>query len=141
MEIRTPNNQEFEIVKIRAKRMALDLTHVKAKQFVCAFTKAGLVGFVRILPKNKLKEVATLGVLKEFRRKGVGKLLIFNLQKHYTKLHLVTVIPRYFEKQGFFPVDKVPKELKEKFNNCELWHGYGEPTVMQWEAEFNRKKW
>ena len=133
MEIRKPNKQEFELVKVRAKRMKLDLSNVNAKQFLCAFTKNGLVGFVRVLPKNKLKEVATLGVLREFRNKGVGKFLISNLQRQFVVLYLITVIPSYFEKQGFHLVQEIPEELKEKFDNSELWHGYGDPVIMNWK--------
>jgi len=132
METRKPTNKEFEQVKIAANRMKLDTTNVRQEQFVCAFSECGLAGFVRINEVDDFKELATLGVLKEYRKNGVGEFLIKNLQSNYSKLHLVTVIPEYFQHFGFEPMNDVPEELMKKFDNAALWHGYGNPVVMKW---------
>ena len=133
MEVRQPTNEEFEQVKIAANRMKLDTTNVRQEQFVCAFSDCGLAGFVRINAVDDFKELATLGVLKEYRKNGVGEFLVKNLQSNYSELHLVTVIPKYFKQFGFEPMSNVPDELMKKFDNAALWHGYGNPVVMKWE--------
>ena len=132
MEIRKPTNEEFEQVKISANQMKLDLQNVKQEQFVCAFSECGLAGFVRINAVDDFKELATLGILKEYRKNGVGAFLIKNLQSNYADLHVVTVIPEYFEQFGFESMSNVPDELMKKFENAALWHGYGDPVVMKW---------
>ena len=132
MEIRKPTNEEFEQVKIAANRMKLDTQNVQKNQFVCAFSECGLAGFVRINAVDDFFELATLGVVKEYRKNGVGTLLINNLQSNYSELHLVTVIPEYFQQFGFEPMSKVPSQLIKKFDNAALWHSYGDPVLMKW---------
>jgi len=134
MEIRKPTNEEFEQVKVAASRMKLDTTNMDMVQFDCAFSECGLAGFVRINTTSSLNELATLGIIKKFRNQGVGSLLINNLKSRYSKIHLVSVIPGFFKGYGFQKVKAIPKELVKKYKNAALWHGYGDPVVMVWEA-------
>lgn len=132
MKIRKPTNEEFEQVKIAANGMKLDTSNVRKEQFVGAFSECGLAGFVRVKTVNEFKELATLGVVKEYRSQGIGRLLVKHQQSNNSKLHLVTVIPGYFKSLGFEPMRQVPEELIKKFDNAALWHSYGNPIVMKW---------
>tara|TARA_R110002050_G_scaffold252628_2_gene390868 strand:+ start:33 stop:449 length:417 start_codon:yes stop_codon:yes gene_type:complete len=132
MEIRKLSESEFEQVKLAAKGMALDTTNLINNQFIGAFSSCGLAGFVRVKTTGKFSELATLGVIKEFRNQGVSSLMVNHLKTKYSEIHLVTVIPMHFEKLGFKKLEEVPKEMVAKFENAAYWHGYGDPVVMKW---------
>jgi N-acetylglutamate synthase-like GNAT family acetyltransferase len=132
MTIRKPTEDEFKEVLLGAARMKLDAKNATIDQFVCVFSECGLAGFVRIKRTNKFLELATLGVVEDFRVQGVATLLMKYLQEEYKEIHLVTVIPTFFEKLGFIKLKSVPNELQEKFNNSSLWHGFGKPVSMRY---------
>lgn len=134
MEIRKPSKVEFEQVIQLANAMKLDVTDANQEQFIIVKDVGEVAAFARIFPKGKLHELATLGVVKSYRGQGLSMLLINKLRALYPELYLVTVIPEYFKKLGFEVSKEIPKELESKYNQCELWHGYGDPVVMKCEA-------
>jgi N-acetylglutamate synthase-like GNAT family acetyltransferase len=131
MEIKMPSEFEFEHVIQLANSMKLDITEAIRTQFMIVKNDDVIVAFARIFPRGKLFELATLGVVKQYRSQGLSTLLIEKLRTEYPQLHLVTVIPEYFKKLGFIVSKEIPKELEQKYNQCELWHGYGDPVVMK----------
>ena len=129
-----PSISEFELVKTLAKKMALDMSNLDRKQFIIRVVSREIVGFIRIKEYGKIKELATLGVPRKFRKSGIGKSLIQYSQTLAPSFYLVTVIPEYFTKFGFKMVVNIPKELKAKVQNRVLWEGYGNPVVMNWNS-------
>ncbi len=117
-------------ILVLAKYMALDLFDVRRDQFVVALEGQKIIGFTRLKNKTDLFELATMGVVRGYRGQGVGRLLIKYFTEKYENLHLVTCIPKHFEKQGFSRVEHVPECLKSKYNNTALWAGYGDPVVL-----------
>lgn len=134
MIIRQPTNTEFVDLLTKANRMKLDVTNCKAMQFHAAFINSELVGFIRGLKRENINELATLGVLRDFRNKGIGAQLIKTLQSKFNSLYLITVKPKYFKKLGFYPLQEIPEELSFKYTNRSLWHGYGKPVIMHWKS-------
>ena len=114
--------------------MALDMSNLDRKQFIIRVVSKEIVGFIRIKEYGKIKELATLGVPRKFRKSGIGKSLIQYSQTLAPSFYLVTVIPEYFTKFGFKMVVNIPKELKAKVQNRVLWEGYGNPVVMNWNS-------
>lgn len=131
MEIGMPSESEFEQVIQLANSMKLDVKEAKREQFIIVKNDNEVVAFARIFPRGTLNELATLGVVKKNRGQGLSGLLINELRTMYSQLYLVTVIPDYFKKIGFKISKDIPKELEQKYNQCELWHGYGDPVVMK----------
>ncbi|UTW66541.1 GNAT family N-acetyltransferase [bacterium SCSIO 12643] len=134
MEIGKPSEAEFEQVIQLANSMKLDVTDASREQFIIVKDSNYVAAFARIFPKGTLYELATLGVVKTYRGQGLSMLLVEKLRELYPQLYLVTVIPEYFKKLGFEVSNEIPKELESKYNQCELWHGYGDPVVMKCEA-------
>jgi N-acetylglutamate synthase-like GNAT family acetyltransferase len=115
---------------VLAHYMSLDLADIQRSQFRIALEGDKIIGFIRLKKKKSLLEIATLGVVKAYRKKGVGNLLLSYYADKYTNLHLLTCTPNYFLKQGFKIVVGVPDCLKSKFNNTALWAGYGDPVIL-----------
>jgi N-acetylglutamate synthase-like GNAT family acetyltransferase len=110
--------------------MALDLSDIQRSQFVVALEGEKIIGFIRLKKKTDLLEIATMGVVKSYRKKGIGNLMLTHFMEKHRNLHLVTCTPKYFENLGFLKVACVPDSLKSKFNNTALWAGYGDPVVL-----------
>lgn len=127
----TPSKEQFKRVLKLALAMKLDVSNHSREQFRALVMDGEVVGFGRIVQKGEIIELATLGVSKSKRSQGVGEALVAHLSSKYDELYLVTVIPEYFKKMGFEEMEQFPMELNGKMNDCELWHGYGEPKVMR----------
>lgn len=134
MRIAIPNITQFKRILFLANAMKLDTYNASPEQFLVALNDANhVLGFVRVVKHNFVKELATLGVVPKHRNHGSAKALVQHLQQeNLDGLYLVTVIPDYFKSLGFTIESSIPFDLKSKFNNCTLWHGYGDPVVMSW---------
>lgn len=134
MRITTPNITQFKRILFLANAMKLDSYNASPEQFAVALNDANhVLGFARVVQHNSIKELATLGVTPKHRNQGAAKAIVHYLQQENTDgLHLVTIIPEYFESLGFTVEKETPNDLQSKMNNCALWHGYGVPVVMSW---------
>ena len=66
-----------------------------------------------------MQELCSLGVLPEYRHKGIGDLLVHALIKIAVQdVYLVCIIPDYFKPFGFKLVDEFPEEMKQKLHYC-----------------------
>ena len=133
--IQPASELQYLQILVLAKYMALDLSEVHRRQFVVALEGKKIIGFIRVKNKIDVIELATMGVVKGYRGQGVGRMLINYCKSKYDHLHLITCMPKHFEKQGFIRVFAVPDVLQSKYNNTALWAGYGDPVVLVFQKE------
>ncbi|MGB0806997.1 MAG: GNAT family N-acetyltransferase [Salibacteraceae bacterium] len=136
--IKQPSEIQYLQVLVLARYMALDLSNCQRHQFVVALSGGKIIGFLRTRQKKDITELATMGVVKAFRKQGVGKQLLKHVMQRNKQLHLVTCTPNYFEALGFSSVHKIPQPLIAKCNNTDLWAGYGDPVVLVYNS--NKEK-
>lgn len=118
MYIKRPNTIEFNELLVLATEMVLDVSNAQKKQFWIAVNDLqNIIGFVRAFPKQDIIELATLGVVSAYQKKGVATQLIQTLQQHHQELFLVCVIPGFFEAFGFKRVIKIPFAMQSKVDN------------------------
>lgn len=137
--ISEPSEIQYLQILVLARYMALDLSNVHRNQFVVALEGKKIIGFIRLKQKEELFEVATMGVVKEYRNQGIGKMLLKYFMDRHDTLHLVTCIPNHFKKRGFISTENIPEALRPKVNNVALWAGYGDPVVMVYQSKKEMK--
>ena len=110
--------QESDIDKIAffIDKLNLDGENLKAEQFIVAEIYGEFAGFGRVKPYNNLYEMSSIGVLKEYRKKGIGEKLIKRLIEIFpdNNIWITTKIPDYFRKFGFQETDNPPDEIRQK---------------------------
>ena len=113
----TPPN--FELIRSYISEFELDDRALQPEQFLIAIINDKLAGFGRIREYAECAEMCSMGVLPEFRNKGVAKELTKALiQKTAKPLYLVCIIPHFFENFNFKIVTTYPPELKNKLDYC-----------------------
>lgn len=133
-----PTEIEFQLIFNYAKSFNLDCDNLGSKQFIVARINMEMAGFARLKEHSDCIELSTLGVLPGYRRNGVGQHLIDNLLKttESEKIHLVTVIPEYFQKSGFKLTNDIPVSLKLKNEDCKFHCSSDTVSVMVLEKKF-----
>lgn len=90
--------------------------------FYLAEDKKKIVGIVQLREFENFFFLDALGVIKEFRKKGIGKLLLeAMLKKTYKDLYIYTIIPNFFKKFGFKTVatpDFLPPRAIMQCEDC-----------------------
>lgn len=133
MQISRADTEVFPQVISWANDMVLDTENAQPENCWVAKSRTGeLRGFVREIAHPNCLELGMLGVVPNHRHLGVGKALVYFMQKKHKELYVVCVIPHYFSSMGFQIVTKAPVDLTPKLTNCAYWHGYGVPVVMRW---------
>lgn len=106
------------VVKLIAE-MQLDNNDLNASQFIVAKSGKELIGFGRLRTYDTCQELCSLGVVQDYRYKGVGTQISQALKEKSSKpLYAVTIIPDYFKRLGFEQVRQFPKEIVAKVNYC-----------------------
>ncbi|MFO0357426.1 MAG: GNAT family N-acetyltransferase [Sphingobacteriaceae bacterium] len=109
----------FESVKSLIAEFELDNRALEADQFLIATLNNKLIGFGRIREYENCAEMCSMGVVDEYRNKGVAKALTKALiQKTSKPLYLVCIIPQFFENFNFTITASYPPELKNKLDYC-----------------------
>jgi N-acetylglutamate synthase-like GNAT family acetyltransferase len=109
----------FELIRSYISEFELDDRALQPEQFLIAIINDKLAGFGRIREYAECTEMCSMGVLPEFRNKGVAKELTKALiQKTVKPLYLVCIIPHFFENFNFKIVTTYPPELKNKLDYC-----------------------
>ena len=115
MEIIIRPAKELDEEKILAyiKEFSLDGEDILYGQFLVAEVCEQLVGFGRVKQYGDIYEIASVGVLEEFRRKGVGKKLVECLLNKIEseEIWITTKAPDFFEKLGFKEDRNYPDEI------------------------------
>ncbi len=135
--VKQPNEEEFEQVKKLAKELWLDMEDLKREQFYVLSDNGNVIAFGRLREHHDSTELCTLGVSTKEQAKGYGIQMVNHLLKQAKRdVHLVTVIPGFFTKQGFNFVEKYPASLQKKVDMCSTHHNVGEIyRVMKWEKK------
>lgn len=110
---------------------SLDAENLDPEQFVVAEIDGNLAGFGRIKTYGDLHELASIGVVTEYRKNGVGEKLV----KHLIEIcptedvWITTKVADYFRRFGFQEVETIPHELVQKTKRvCESVCGSEEGT-------------
>ncbi len=132
IEMLPPTEKEFKEICSLANLYKLDCENLELNQFIIAKINKQTVGFVRLKEYPECVELSTLGILTEYRSKGIGQYLIYELSKmtQADKIYIVTVIPTYFTKSGFKQTFDIPKSLKSKKESCKIKCNCTNTTVM-----------
>ena len=126
---------DFGEVKQHIATLCLDDINLEETQFLTAYYENKLAGFVRLRKYNSCEELCSLGVLENFRLRGIGSRLVNEVFELSTKpLFVVTVIPEFFKRFGFRETTTYPYELNYKLNYCISSLAAPEPyVVMVWK--------
>ena len=127
MKLRKALGSDMDTINKIALKYDLDSNDTKADQFIVAEENNEIIGFGRLLPHAGCLELGTIGVVEEYREKGIAKTIIDALLKAAKttgrkKIYLTTLIPSYFEKFGFKKLDEAPPDCmirkKEWCDGC-----------------------
>jgi N-acetylglutamate synthase-like GNAT family acetyltransferase len=119
MTFRTPTENEFLLIRNYIEQFELDDRDLKQEEFTAAFRENELVGFGRLRFHSDCTELCSLGVVTQYRRKGIGKGVVKELIKRAEKnIHLVCIIPEYFSPFGFQIAENFPASIQNKIDYC-----------------------
>jgi N-acetylglutamate synthase-like GNAT family acetyltransferase len=117
-------------IEYLAKEFDLDCENFERSQFVVAKKDNKIIGFGR-LRKYQLKdslqakecvEIATVGIIPEERKRGIGTQIVKKLiQLAPSEVFVVCVIPHFFNQLGFKSVKQYPSVLQKKVDFCKLY--------------------
>ena len=101
--LRKALNSELKTVKLYADEFHLDSYKLEKQKLYIAEKNGQIAGFGRYKQYKDIYEISTIGVLKDFRGYGVGKMIISKLIEvtGTNNIWLTTVIPEYFQLMGF----------------------------------------
>lgn len=135
--VREPDSKEFEEVKKYVKQFWLDDEQMLKEQFKILLQDDKPVAFGRLREKEDATELCTLGVLEEYRGRRLGSAMVKSLVSLAKKdVHVVSVIPGFFRKQGFIPVQEYPASIKKKVELCTEHYHVGVPyQVMKYKNQ------
>jgi len=133
MQLKNCSAEDFELVKKHIAEFELDDRKLQQKEFVTLSDKSGLVGFGRVREFEEFSEMCSLGILKNKRSKGIGRLVSQAMIRKADKtIYLVCIIPSYFESMGFSICKNFPPEMQDKLNYCtDTLHVEEEYVVMR----------
>lgn len=117
-----------EILRL-AKSLDLDVEDISWKQFLIAKKENHIVGFGRLRnypgPDNSglgCTEVATVGVIKPERNKGIGTAIVNELVRiGPSEIYVACVIPDFFARFKFEKVKQYPPALQKKVDFCKCY--------------------
>lgn len=114
-------NTDLNFIEQLAKSFNLDIDDLKAEEFLVAKKENRIVGFGRLKRHNGFEEISTVGVIKEERMNGVGKVILEGLIKQAKgEIYLITMIPDFFKQFDFEAINIFPEELKAKEKICKM---------------------
>jgi N-acetylglutamate synthase-like GNAT family acetyltransferase len=102
IDIRMARDGDWD--SISAILREFDLAHESLRQenFFVAERSGKIVGVLHAEPVGDVVYISAVGVVPEFRRRGIGRRLTMSAIGHHGRdVYLYTVIPGYFARQGF----------------------------------------
>jgi len=110
MKLRNAQPSDMEDINNIALKYDLDSNDMKAEDFIVAEENGSIIGFGRLWKHDDAVELGTIGVVEEYRGKGVAKMIIQALlewhnvnavRERHLPIYLTTLIPEFFEQFGF----------------------------------------
>lgn len=131
---RQPGEMEFAAVKNYVEKFWLDNENMLREQFHVLLNDDKLAAFGRLRDNPDATELCTLGVLEEYRGKKLGADMVKGLLSvARCDIYVVCVIPGFFRKLGFIPVQDFPPSIQKKRDLCTSHYHVGIPyEVMKW---------
>lgn len=125
--IEKAQESDWPYIQEKLKKYALDSTDAQWHQFFVAKLNGKTVGFTRIIEREDVVEIASLGVDYYHRKKDIGKKLlkfiIEEAKRRYPgrRIYGVTHRPGFLEPFGFEEAEDAPEALKnKKYFHCIL---------------------
>lgn len=118
--LRRAVESDIEIIRPYVEHLNLDIFDMDYQKFYIYEHEGLIAGFGRYKNMGDYYELATIGVLEPFRRKGIGKKIVNQLLNTIPakEIWLTTIIPEYFQKFGFKKInDNIPIQLRLKTRN------------------------
>lgn len=114
--IRKANNSDIEKILPYINKFKLDGENVSPEQFIVAEVDNKLAGFGRIKPYEHIHEIASIGVIENHRKLGIGTKIVKHIIEIFpeNEIWLTTKIPDYFKQFGFVESINPPVEIEEK---------------------------
>ena len=116
----SPSDDDFKKICSYIRAYELDSRELKKEEFCVAFGKdRRLLGFGRLRQHPDCMELCSLGVVKPYRNKGIGKAIIAEIiKKAPGTIHLVCIIPEFFTAFGFQITTAYPSSIQLKLDYC-----------------------
>jgi N-acetylglutamate synthase-like GNAT family acetyltransferase len=125
--IEKAQQSDWPYIKDKLKKYALDSSKAKWEDFFVAKMKEKTVGFCRIIDRQGILELASLGVDYYHRKQGIGKALLEFIINEARRLYPgdpiygVTHRPGFLIPFGFKEVEQAPAVLEhKKYHECIL---------------------
>lgn len=138
--IRKAIESDIEKIKPFIEEFNLDFQDLDYQKFYIFEYDGILAGFGRYKNYDSYYEIATIGVLKPFRNRCIGKTIVKQLLNTIpcNEIWLTTIIPDYFKKFGFKKSDNAPESLIFKTRNiCKKFNKSEEFSVFM---KLNKQK-
>jgi N-acetylglutamate synthase-like GNAT family acetyltransferase len=121
-----------DIIEI-LEELNLDMEDLDEDDWMVAVLKEEIVGVGRLRYFEDACELASIGVLEEFRNQGIGTAIAKALldDADLKEVYTVTEIPDYFSRLGFNASDKYPESMSQKLQRCKTELNCSKPAVMK----------
>lgn len=129
------SHHQDEILKI-IQQENLDKVNVHYSEFIIALKQKRIIGIGRIRKHAEINELCSLGILPEERGKGIGRAIVKALieKANGEQLFLVSDIPSYFNKMGFYESEERPVQMVEKYERCLKYLDCKAPVIMKYKV-------
>ncbi len=125
---------DMPVIEQLAKGFDLDCEDMVWDQFMVAKRADKIIGFGRMRKYTECTEVATVGVISQEQKKGVGTLIVKELiRRGPAEIYVTCVIPDFFNKLGFQMVKQYPAVLRKKVDFCKS-YDFSEEQVFVMKA-------
>jgi N-acetylglutamate synthase-like GNAT family acetyltransferase len=113
------SKSDLPAIEKLAKSLDLDCEDLSWDQFWVAKVNEKIAGIGRLRVYPECTEIATVGVLPEEQKKGIGERIVRELiSRAPAEVFVTCVIPDFFNKMGFQLVKQYPAVLQKKVDFC-----------------------
>src|SRR5688572_26280351 len=113
--IRPATQADMSLLELLSKKFDLDCENMSWEQFVTAKRENEIIGFGRLRKYSGCTELATVGVVPQERKKGIGIAIVNELiRTGPNEIFVTCVIPDFFTRFGFKTVKEYPPVLQKK---------------------------
>lgn len=121
-----------DIIEI-LEELNLDMEDLDEDDWMVAVLKEEIVGIGRLRYFEDACEMASIGVLEEYRNQGIGSAIAKALldDADIKEVYTVTEIPNYFSRLGFAACDSFPESISQKLQRCKSELNCSAPAVMK----------